>query len=1253
MNLADFRQQFPVYDDLSDAELADGLHRRFYPDLSRAAFDQQIGLGINSEPAWLGDPSAIVRGVTPALARGLSALTVGLEPPADMMAALDQLGPAAAAPPVRPPTPFDPAPAVTGSRSVLPSLTQELDVPNPIEFLPGGQSQLYALMPDHLGVPMPRASDLDVSVASLSAFGEQRAPSTLDPHWSAITGSDRRAIALGQDAGGPATPDGIISGAGDAIRSGALGLGQAATGQGAAFTANALRTLDRIDRGEAVPDSEDPVGYQYMSPQQRQEARAAVEASLGDAVWRIRDLGIEQAATPAPAALRAVGQAKTFGEAWDAFMTDPLGVIGYTGLQSAVSSSPGLVLGGAGRAVGGVRGFAAGMGLGSAGVEYASSIIDAMEDGGVNLSDSRAVAGALSDPTFMEGVRQRAASRAVPIGAMDALGARVAGTRLFHGGGRLGAAGEVGAQFGVQAGAGMAGEALGQAATGEYKPGDILLEGVAEGFTTPYELGMARFSGRSESAPPLRAEPSGLSALTVGPDGVRIEPAPLAPAFVQPEPATPVPPTPAAPVIPGPAPVPRETEQEQPVPAPVVDPAAPVDVSALPAEPISPLTPPTARPVGPDAVASQLPMPAIPVGAQPAMNVGPDPVAAVPPAPTSPAVAPQQIGTVPPAPATNVPPTPIESLPRPADTPPPAPVSTSAAVAAPTGTAVSPLSALTVGLQPTQPSAPEPAAAVPAPAASPLDLVGAPQEAAVSPGPVMAPATPRAIPAPPQEPEPPAPIEAGQQQPVAPPSSVTLPAPTTATAAPTTPARAGTPSPSTAPAPTAMPDVPPSPRPPTREARLSPGDDGPVTIIFPDELHARLFDFAGRRDPNSGPYREEMRHLFQDLKGWAAADPKAGTPFSKPQHVLGLARDYVDAVREAASASWGRDAQGRVEAPDIIDTERQADYWRRAAMRGAEPSAQFAPQPTVQSATVSQEPSPAAAPLGGRVVRSDTVTTPAGTDVPVRYAVVELDRLIPSQTDDGAPNPAFTGAQPRDRTRAASQAQIIEIAARLDPRRLDVNPSTADGAPLVGPDGMIDSGNGRVLALRRAYRQALPSSRRYREHLAAQGYPVEGMVKPVLVRINDAPAAERARIAEESNARSTLAMSATEQAMADAQKIGPMLSQWQGGEITAAANRNFVRRFVESVPSSERANVVDSQGNLSGPGIRRIQAAMLAAAYGDANLVETLIESADSDIKAIGGALVDAAPAWAQMRAEAEAGTIDPDMATYTGDLLE
>lgn len=44
MNFAEVRQKFPQYNDLSDMELAEGLHSKFYPDMSFNDFSNKIGL---------------------------------------------------------------------------------------------------------------------------------------------------------------------------------------------------------------------------------------------------------------------------------------------------------------------------------------------------------------------------------------------------------------------------------------------------------------------------------------------------------------------------------------------------------------------------------------------------------------------------------------------------------------------------------------------------------------------------------------------------------------------------------------------------------------------------------------------------------------------------------------------------------------------------------------------------------------------------------------------------------------------------------------------------------------------------------------------------------------------------------------------------------------------------------------------------------------------------------------------------------
>jgi len=54
--------------------------------------------------------------------------------------------------------------------------------------------------------------------------------------------------------------------------------------------------------------------------------------------------------------------------------------------------------------------------------------------------------------------------------------------------------------------------------------------------------------------------------------------------------------------------------------------------------------------------------------------------------------------------------------------------------------------------------------------------------------------------------------------------------------------------------------------------------------------------------------------------------------------------------------------------------------------------------------------------------------------------------------------------------------------------------------------------------------------------------------------------------------------------------------------------------------------------------VRRIQGAMLARAYHDNGTLARAMEGTDDPTRAITGALIDAAPAWARLRGAIEAG---------------
>lgn len=292
-----------------------------------------------------------------------------------------------------------------------------------------------------------------------------------------------------------------------------------------------------------------------------------------------------------------------------------------------------------------------------------------------------------------------------------------------------------------------------------------------------------------------------------------------------------------------------------------------------------------------------------------------------------------------------------------------------------------------------------------------------------------------------------------------------------------------------------------------------------------------------------------------------------------------------------------------------------------------------APQPEAGAASEAEAQQASLPPMDKQAV--DIAITPRGRKVPVRYEVVDASSLIPAPED----------LQPRDRSRAASQQQIARMAQALEPSLLGKSPSATDGAPIVGPDGVVESGNWRVAAIRRAYHDHPESAARYREWLAGQGYDTAGMAAPVLIRrrSGDLSPEDRRAFVREANERTTLGMSATEQALSDASAVpADVFSMWRGGEVSAAGNRPFVREFVKaSVPQSEQASFIAADGQIGQDGVRRIQGALLGRAYGDAALISNIMESTDSNIRAIGGALLDVSGDWAAMRAEAASGAIN------------
>jgi hypothetical protein len=277
----------------------------------------------------------------------------------------------------------------------------------------------------------------------------------------------------------------------------------------------------------------------------------------------------------------------------------------------------------------------------------------------------------------------------------------------------------------------------------------------------------------------------------------------------------------------------------------------------------------------------------------------------------------------------------------------------------------------------------------------------------------------------------------------------------------------------------------------------------------------------------------------------------------------------------------------------------------------------------------------ASVPPGG----ATKVVTERGMQVPVQYKLVEADTLVTSHGNDLTANPAFPAElQPRDRARAASADQVARIENQINPELLGESVKASDGAPIIGPDSVVESGNARTIALRRAYESGKADTyRAWLEGNAARfgltAENIQGMKRPVLVRerVGDVDRAEFARQANESPIAS---LSPVEQARADAGRMKSLdgLVPNNDGGVNMAQSGAWVRSFMQSVPPTERGALMQSDGQLSQAGVQRIRNAVFAKAYGDPDILAALSESTNSNIKNILAGLMRAAPEVARMQ---------------------
>ncbi len=395
----------------------------------------------------------------------------------------------------------------------------------------------------------------------------------------------------------------------------------------------------------------------------------------------------------------------------------------------------------------------------------------------------------------------------------------------------------------------------------------------------------------------------------------------------------------------------------------------------------------------------------------------------------------------------------------------------------------------------------------------------------------------------------------------------------------------------------------------------------------------------------------QSRKVYQEA--WAAYLARTG----ETEVSVRAALDRAAAAASSSLSNPSRKAAGLLSGEG--ETQRPSAPRRAEKLPGPNTAAALPPS-SATNASTSAIASTSGSIISGRPSgRVTIVTTERGMEVSVRYRVVDAGDLITSNDDSLRVDPRFPAElQPRDRTRQASADQIAKIANGIRPEWMAESPKASDGAPIVGADAVVESGNARTIALRRAY--AMGKADHYREWLIENAArfgltadDVRGVKQPVLVRqgLGDYDRAEFARQANESTVAE---MGATERARADAATLPDLegLQFDEAGNVDAAASSEWIRSYVQTtVGPNKRGEVMTATGELSQTGNTRIRNAVLMKAYNDPALVERVSESLDPGTKNVLNGLSRAAPDVAKLQDMVAAGAREKP--TWVPDLVD
>lgn len=291
----------------------------------------------------------------------------------------------------------------------------------------------------------------------------------------------------------------------------------------------------------------------------------------------------------------------------------------------------------------------------------------------------------------------------------------------------------------------------------------------------------------------------------------------------------------------------------------------------------------------------------------------------------------------------------------------------------------------------------------------------------------------------------------------------------------------------------------------------------------------------------------------------------------------------------------------------------------------------------------------------GKTVKVHASTNDAGFDA--TYKIVPAGDITASHNTNYAVNDLYPAEyQPRDRNRPQMRGQVEKMTKGMKPELLAESQFVNEGAPVVNNSGVVLNGNGRVMAVQKAYKGLTDahkkSAKAYKDYLVSIApslgiapEKVQSMDHPVLVR-QAADNADTNAIINSTEGGAKLG--GAEQAKADADRLKlSTLEQFVDngtGEFMNPSNREFRRAAASDVFSDAEGNsVFNEKGDLSPTGAFRIRNAIFAKAYNDNYLLTQLSEATDNNSKNIMNAMIAAAPEVAKVNEGIKNGTLYPD----------